>query len=261
MHRNHPFHLVDSSPWPVLTSTSALTMAMGLLVWMHNKVFFLLLFSTVFTFFLAFIWWRDIVRESTYLGFHLMFVQRGLRIGMALFITSEVFFFLGFFWTFFHSGLATTNEVGYVWPPLGLETLDPLAVPLLNTVVLLSSGVTITYSHYSMVQGMFYDSVVGLILTLFLGIFFTILQAMEYMLAPLTISDSVYGSIFFMATGFHGFHVIVGSIFLFAALFRMVWGHLIPSQHVGYECAIWYWHFVDVVWIFLYVSIYWWGSV
>jgi len=261
MYRNHPFHLVDPSPWPVLTSFSALTMAIGLLVWIHNKVFFLILLSTFFTFILAFIWWRDIVRESTYLRFHLLLVQRGLRIRMALFITSEVFFFLRFFWTFFHSRLATTNEVGYVWPPLGLETLDPLAVPLLNTVVLLSSRVTVTYSHYSVVQRMFFDSVIRLVLTLFLRIFFTVLQAMEYALAPLTISDSVYRSIFFMATRFHRFHVIVRSIFLFAALFRIMSRHLIPTQHVRYECAIWYWHFVDVVWIFLYISIYWWGSV
>nr|YP_003406726.1 cytochrome c oxidase subunit III [Microcosmus sulcatus]CAL23095.2 cytochrome c oxidase subunit III [Microcosmus sulcatus] len=261
MLRKHPFHLVDASPWPVLAASGALCMAMGLLVWFHNKVVSYLIFSVALTSYISYLWWRDIAREGSYLGFHLLNVQRGLRIGMGLFITSEVFFFLGFFWTFFHSGLATTSELGYSWPPMGMDVLDPMAVPLLNTVVLLSSGVTVTYSHYSLVQGSFWDSVVGLGFTLVLGVFFTLLQLMEYFEAPFTISDSVYGSIFFMATGFHGFHVIVGSIFLAICLLRMIEGQLLGDHHVGYECAIWYWHFVDVVWVFLYISIYWWGSV
>nr|YP_008082962.1 cytochrome c oxidase subunit III [Polycarpa mytiligera]CCO25741.1 cytochrome c oxidase subunit III [Polycarpa mytiligera] len=261
MYRSNPFHLVDQSPWPIMASLCALQTALGLVVFMHMKSSILLFLSLFFLLVVSYLWWRDVSRESSYLGFHMIMVQRGLRIGMILFILSEVFFFLGFFWTFFHSGLAAVSEIGGVWPPYGIETLDPLNVPLLNTVVLLSSGITVTYSHHSMISGLYSDSVLGLILTLVLGFLFTFLQGMEYFESSFNISDSVYGSIFFMATGFHGFHVIVGSLFLLANLLRLLAGQLVSFQHIGYECAIWYWHFVDVVWIFLYSSVYWWGSV
>lgn len=206
-------------------------------------------------------WWRDVVRESSYLRFHMCMVQQRLRIGMLLFIVSEVFFFFRFFWTLFHSSLVPVLEVRRVWPPYYLNVLDPLGVPLLNTVVLLCSRITVTYSHHSVIRYNYKGSVLRLILTLRLRAFFTRLQGIEYFESSFNISDSVYRSVFFIATGFHRFHVIVGSIFLRVNLFRMVGRQTVRFQHVGYGCAIWYWHFVDVVWIFLYVSLYWWRSM
>nr|YP_009029832.1 cytochrome c oxidase subunit III [Botrylloides giganteus]CCO25726.1 cytochrome c oxidase subunit III [Botrylloides giganteus] len=261
MFRGSPFHLVDPSPWPVMASLCAFLVAGGLIFMMHLNMTFLLFLGCFLLSLVSFMWWRDVVREASYLGFHMFKVQQGLRLGMLFFIVSEVFFFFGFFWTLFHSGLVPVVDIGAVWPPFYLAVLDPLGVPLLNTVVLLCSGVTVTYSHHSVLQYNYWGSVLGLAFTLGLGAFFTGLQGMEYYESSFNISDSIYGSVFFMATGFHGFHVIVGSLFLGVSLFRMLMGHLPGFQHVGYECAIWYWHFVDVVWIFLYVSLYWWGSM
>nr|YP_009029819.1 cytochrome c oxidase subunit III [Botrylloides leachii]CCO25713.1 cytochrome c oxidase subunit III [Botrylloides leachii]CDM98941.1 cytochrome c oxidase subunit III [Botrylloides leachii] len=261
MFRGSPFHLVDQSPWPIMASLCAFLVAGGLIFLMHLKISSLVFLGCFFLSLVSFLWWRDVVREASYLGFHMYMVQQGLRIGMLLFIVSEVFFFFGFFWTLFHSSLVPVLEVGGVWPPYYLTVLDPLGVPLLNTVVLLCSGVTVTYSHHSVIGYNYDGAILGLVFTLGLGSFFTGLQGMEYFESSFNISDSVYGSVFFMATGFHGFHVIVGSIFLGVNLFRMMSGQTAGFQHVGYECAIWYWHFVDVVWIFLYVSLYWWGSL
>nr|YP_010014982.1 cytochrome c oxidase subunit III [Halocynthia aurantium]QOI13833.1 cytochrome c oxidase subunit III [Halocynthia aurantium] len=261
MRRGSVFHLVDASPWPILGANVGLMLVLGLVRWFHGGGLMVVEMGLWLCVGCVFFWWRDVVRESSFLGFHTSAVRRGLRIGMVLFILSEVFFFLGFFWAFFHSSLVSTADVGSTWPPYGLEIMDPMAVPLLNTVVLLGSGVFVTYSHYSLVMGDYSGSVLGLFFTLCLGVFFTMLQLMEYLDASFSIADSVYGSVFFMATGFHGFHVLVGSAFLFVCLFRLVLGEFSSSHHVGYECAIWYWHFVDVVWIFLYLSIYWWGSV
>lgn len=259
--RINPFHLVDQSPWPILASLCAFLVAGGLIFLIHLKISVLVFWGCFFLSLVSFLWWRDVVREASYLRFHINIVQQGLRIGILLFIVSEVLFFFRFFWTLFHSSLAPVVEVRRVWPPFYLEVLDPLRVPLLNTVVLLCSRVSVTYSHHSAIEGYFYRAILGLILTLTLGAFFTRLQAIEYYESSFNISDSVYRSIFFMATGFHGFHVIVGSIFLRVNLFRICLGHTTRFQHVGYECAIWYWHFVDVVWIFLYLSLYWWGSL
>nr|YP_003331155.1 cytochrome c oxidase subunit III [Styela plicata]CAL24349.1 cytochrome c oxidase subunit III [Styela plicata] len=260
MFRMNPFHLVDASPWPIMGSFGAMFTAFGLVIWFHLGSLFFMFFGVFLIVFTKYVWWRDVVREASSLGFHLLQVMSGLRIGMVLFITSEVLFFFGFFWTFFHSGLVPVVELGGVWPPFMLESLDPMAVPLLNTVVLLSSGVSVTYSHYSVINSNLTDGIMGLVITLFLGFFFTLLQAFEYVQTSFTIADSVYGSIFFMATGFHGFHVFVGSVFLLVCLVRMVNGHVLSNHHIGYECAIWYWHFVDVVWIFLYSFVYMWGG-
>lgn len=220
------------------------------------------LFLTGFTttIFVMYTWWKDIVREGTYEGQHTKQVQQGLRWGMILFIVSEVMFFFAFFWAFFHSSLAPTFDIGGVWPPEGIEVLNPWEVPLLNTVLLLSSGATVTWAHHAIVAGSRKDAFIGLVLTVILAAFFTLLQAFEYYTAPFTISDSVYGATFFMATGFHGFHVIIGTIFLTVCTIRLVYHHFTREHHFGFEAAAWYWHFVDVVWLFLFVTIYWWGS-
>ena len=205
-------------------------------------------------------WWRDVVREATFQGRHTAIVEKGLRYGMILFITSEVCFFFAFFWAFFHRSLAPSVEIGVTWPPTGISPLNPFLVPLLNTAVLLSSGVTITWAHHRILAGNRTESIQALFLTILLGVYFTALQAWEYLDAPFTIADRVYGSTFFVATGFHGLHVIIGTTFLLVCFLRLVNFHFSAHHHFGFEAAAWYWHFVDVVWLFLYVCIYWWGS-
>ena len=208
----------------------------------------------------AYRWWADVVREGTYQGLHTNAVQTGLRYGMLLFIVSEVMFFLAFFWAFFHSSVLPSIEIGGVWPPAAIDVLNAFDVPLVNTIVLLTSGATCTWAHHSIVAGDKNGAVNGLLLTVALGVFFTALQGMEYVDAGFTIADGVYGSTFFLATGFHGFHVLIGTTFLLVCLFRQLKNHFSTSHHFGFEAAAWYWHFVDVVWLFLFVSIYWWGG-
>nr|YP_009944166.1 cytochrome c oxidase subunit III [Thryothorus ludovicianus]QOD96010.1 cytochrome c oxidase subunit III [Thryothorus ludovicianus] len=259
-HQAHSYHMVDPSPWPILGAAAALLTTSGLTMWFHYNAPYLLAMGLLSTLLVMFQWWRDIVRESTFQGHHTPTVQKGLRYGMALFITSEAFFFLGFFWAFFHSSLAPTPELGGQWPPVGIQPLDPMDVPLLNTAILLASGVTVTWAHHSITEASRKQAIHALTLTVLLGFYFTGLQAMEYYEAPFSIADGVYGSTFFVATGFHGLHVIIGSIFLLVCLLRLIKYHFTSNHHFGFEAAAWYWHFVDVVWLFLYISIYWWGS-
>nr|AUO29127.1 cytochrome oxidase subunit 3 [Platorchestia japonica] len=259
-HSNHPYHLVEKSPWPLIASLGALMLTSGLVKWFHefNSTLFLTgLFTVLIT---SIQWWRDVTREASFQGLHTMKVTTGMRWGMVLFIVSEVLFFFSFFWAFFHNSLNTTMEVGGQWPPTSIVVFNPFQIPLLNTAILLASGMTVTWSHHAIMEKNHSQSIKGLILTLILGVYFTFLQALEYYEAPFSIADSVYGSVFFVATGFHGLHVIIGSTFLAACLFRLFKGHFSNKHHTGFEAAIWYWHFVDVVWLFLYVSIYWWGS-
>lgn len=220
----------------------------------------ILIVSLVLVLLVMVVWWRDVIREATYMGYHTIVVQKGLKIGMIMFILSEVCFFVSFFWAFFHSALVPSVEIGSYWPPVGISPLNAFEVPLLNTAILLTSGATITWSHNAMISGNRKETIVGLVLTVGLGLVFTALQAMEYYEAPFTIADSVYGSTFYIATGFHGLHVIIGTIFLIVSLVRIVEHQLTKHHHNGYEASIWYWHFVDVVWLFLYISIYWWGG-
>nr|UBN08835.1 cytochrome c oxidase subunit 3 [Neogeoscapheus hanni] len=259
-HNNHPFHLVDKSPWPLTGAIGALITMTGLIKWFHlynNQLIFMGFMIMILT---MIQWWRDIVREGTYQGLHTKFVTKGLRWGMILFIISEVFFFISFFWAFFHSSLSPTIEIGSLWPPIGIQPFNPLQIPLLNTAILLSSGVTVTWAHHGLLENNYNQSFQGLLLTIMLGIYFTALQAYEYLEASFTIADSIYGSTFFMATGFHGLHVIIGTTFLLTCFMRHLFYHFSSNHHFGFEAAAWYWHFVDVVWLFLYISIYWWGS-
>nr|UFR82869.1 cytochrome c oxidase subunit III [Jumnos ruckeri] len=258
--KNHPFHLVDASPWPILGALGAMITMIGIIKWFHffNNSLFLL--GTLITMLVMYQWWRDITREGTFQGLHTYPVTMGLRWGMILFITSEVFFFISFFWAFFHSSLTPTIELGMSWPPNGITPFNPLQIPLLNTLILLTSGLTVTWAHHSLMENNFTQTTQGLFLTVVLGIYFTMLQAYEYIEAPFTIADSVYGSTFFIATGFHGLHVIIGTTFLLVCLLRHMNNHFSCIHHFGFEAAAWYWHFVDVVWLFLYISIYWWGS-
>nr|ARH53732.1 cytochrome c oxidase subunit 3 [Blethisa multipunctata] len=259
-HSNHPYHLVDYSPWPLTGALGAMIMVSGLVKWFHQFNMNLLMIGTLVTLLTMIQWWRDITREGTFQGLHTYVVTMGLRWGMILFIISEVFFFVSFFWGFFHSSLSPTVELGNIWPPAGITPFNPLQIPLLNTLILLSSGVTVTWAHHSLMENNYNQALQGLLFTVLLGIYFTILQGFEYIEAPFTIADSVYGSTFFMATGFHGLHVIIGTTFLLVCLIRHIYNHFSSIHHFGFEAAAWYWHFVDVVWLFLYISIYWWGS-
>jgi cytochrome c oxidase subunit 3 len=260
MTQQHPFHIVDQSPWPLTGAVGAFFITTGLMLWFHTHNSYLIFLGLFLTFLTMFQWWRDVARESTFEGAHTYSVGAGLRCGMILFITSEILFFFAFFWAFFHSSLAPTIELGVCWPPVGIDALNPFQVPLLNTAVLLASGVTVTWAHHSLISSARTEATQALFITVVLGLYFTTLQIFEYFQAPFTIADSAYGSTFFVATGFHGLHVIIGSIFLLVCLVRQIKFHFSNNHHFGFEAAAWYWHFVDVVWLFLFISIYWWGS-
>nr|QGA73995.1 cytochrome c oxidase subunit 3 [Cryptocephalus flavolimbatus] len=259
-HKNHPFHLVDPSPWPIISAFGVMTIMVGLIQWFHQLNNNLLFMGLLISVLVSTQWWRDVSRESTCQGHHTMKVSLGMRWGMILFITSEILFFFSFFWSFFHNSLVPTIELGLNWPPKGIQTFNPLEIPLLNTLILLTSGLSVTWAHHSLMENNYKKTIHGLTLTVILGIYFSILQGLEYTEAPFSISDSVYGSSFFMATGFHGLHVIIGTTFLLICLIRLYLNHFSNIHHFGFEAAAWYWHFVDVVWLFLYISIYWWGS-
>lgn len=261
--QRHAFHLVDPSPWPISGSLGALATTVGGVMYMHayQGGARLLTLGLLFLLYTMFVWWRDVLRESTFEGHHTKVVQLGLRVGFLLFIVSEIMFFFAFFWAFFHSSLAPTVEIGGIWPPRGISVLDPWEIPFLNTLILLSSGAAVTWAHHAILAGKEKAAVYGLAVTVLLAVVFTGFQVMEYLEAPFSISDSIYGSTFFLATGFHGFHVIIGTVFLCICGIRQYLGHMSSAHHVGFESAAWYWHFVDVVWLFLFVSIYWWGGL
>nr|QMP96611.1 cytochrome c oxidase subunit III [Dorylomorpha xanthopus] len=259
-HSNHPFHLVDYSPWPLTGAIGAMTTVTGMVKWFHMYDNQLFLLGNLITLLTMYQWWRDVSREGTYQGLHTKMVTKGLQWGMILFIISEVLFFMSFFWAFFHSSLSPSIELGASWPPMGIISFNPFQIPLLNTAILLASGVTVTWAHHSLMENNYSQTTQALFFTVLLGIYFSMLQLYEYIEAPFTIADSVYGSTFFMATGFHGIHVLIGTTFLLTCLLRHLNNHFSMNHHFGFEAAAWYWHFIDIVWLFLYVSIYWWGG-
>jgi cytochrome c oxidase subunit 3 len=283
--KHHDYHLVNPSPWPLVGSISAFVMALGAIQFMREGVSYLFAIGFGLVLLTMFLWWRDVIREAERMGDHTPVVQFHNRYGMILFIASEVMFFVAWFWAFFDVSLfpnevatiqtaggaeetlgqITRNEVTQgVWPPEGTNTFDPWGLPLVNTLILLLSGTTVTWAHHSLVHDNRKGLIMGLLLTIILGAIFTVLQAYEYMHAGFAFSKesggNIYGSTFYMATGFHGFHVIVGTITLAVMLFRAMAGHFTPKQHFGFEAAAWYWHFVDVVWLFLFACIYVWAQ-
>ena len=252
----HPYHLVDPSPWPLLGAVAAGVLAVGLVLYMHDMAGWIWPIGLALVLLTMVVWWRDVVKEATFQGFHTPIVQIGLRYGMALFIASEVMFFSAFFWAYFNAWLFPNEATGFMWPPDGIEVFDPWGVPLLNTLILLLSGCSVTWAHHAVQKGDQKGAVQGLAVTVLLGVIFTALQAFEYSVAAFSFTDGIYPSTFFMATGFHGFHVIVGTLFLAVCLYRAHLGHFKPDHHFGLEAAAWYWHFVDVVWIFLFTFVY-----
>ncbi len=261
--KTHQFHILPPSIWPFLGSFAALAMTAGGVMWLHDQAYggYIFFAGLIAVLFVMFSWWVDVIREA-HSGDHTPIVQLHLRYGMILFIASEVMFFVAWFWAYFNAALfpSPVEAVGGVWPPAGMEVLDPFSWPLLNTLILLCSGTTVTWAHHALINNDRQGLIAGLWATVGLGLLFTGIQAYEYAHAPFGFSDNIYSSAFFMATGFHGFHVIVGTIFLIVCLIRAYKGHFRPEQHFGFEAAAWYWHFVDVVWLFLFLVIYVWSG-
>ena len=291
----HDYHLVEPSPWPVVGSLGAFVMMVGAVFWLNkdyagfwglpvNGTPWIFIVGLGIVLYTMLGWWRDVIKESVVLGNHTPVVKLHLRYGMLLFIASEVMFFVAWFWAYFNYAIFPADAGPGSWPPAGIVTLDPWHLPLLNTLILLTSGTTVTWAHHAIQTGDKKGAVQGLALTVILGLAFSAVQAYEYMHAPFTFGfnsqalqpftaashaalstgagdmGAIYGSTFFMATGFHGFHVIVGTIFLIVCLFRAMAGQFTPERHFGFEAAAWYWHFVDVVWLFLFACIYVWGE-
>ena len=260
-----PYHLVNPSPWPIVGSVGAGLTVFGIVHVAHYGTYAWLAVGLAIVIATMALWWMDVLKESRTPGLHSPVVRLGLRYGMTLFITSEVMFFVGFFWAFFHYALFPEHVLDAVgtamWPPSGIETFDPFHLPFLNTMILLLSGCTVTWAHHALLEGDRRGLVMGLGITVLLGMAFTSFQALEYSSAPFKFAGGgVYPAVFFLATGFHGFHVIVGTIFLIVCWFRAKGGQFTPARHFGFEAAAWYWHFVDVVWLFLFVAVYWWGA-
>ncbi len=281
---NHDYHLVDPSPWPLLGAFAGFILAFGFICMLHPDIFAIKiasdnkLFSTIYNIIVLtpgmvlvlytfYYWWRDVIKEGKQ-GFHTAVVEKGLRLGMALFIISEVMFFVAFFWAFFYSSLFVDDVklitryvfTGGIWPPKGIHPVETFELPFVNTLILLLSGTTLTWAHHALRENNRKDLLRGLQYTILLGLLFTSIQLFEYLESDFSLKSGSYGSTFFMATGFHGLHVIIGTIFLVICYIRSKRGDFTPTHHFGLEAAAWYWHFVDVVWLILFVSIYWWGG-
>ncbi len=266
----HPFHLVNPSLWPMTIALSLYNLFVIIIAYLNyfnvsyftlNLIFFkITLYSPILYFFiwLFFLsrWVSDIIREATYEGYHTLSVQSGIYLGMILFILSEIMFFFSFFWAFFHISWSPNMYLGLVWPPNYINLLDPFSLPLWNTVILLSSGVTVTYAHRGILAGSRYTCLDGLYWTVLYGFLFTIIQGYEYCYSDFSMNDGVFGSLFFLLTGFHGIHVLIGAIFLAVCLYRQINYHFTRQHHVGLELGILYWHMVDAIWLFLFVCIY-----
>lgn len=265
--KNHDYHLVDPSPWPVVGSISAFILAIGAIMWMRDVTPWVFLIGLVGVLYTMFAWWSDVIHEANS-GDHTPVVQMHHRYGMILFIASEVMFFVAWFWAYFDAFFRVNDIVqpgrveatGGVWPPVGIEIFDPWHLPIFNTLILLTSGTAVTWAHHALLHNDREGLKWGLVVTIILGALFSVVQAMEYASAGFSFSGNIYGATFFMATGFHGFHVFIGTIFLAICLIRALIGHFDSENHLGFEFAAWYWHFVDVVWLFLFACVYVWGS-
>jgi cytochrome c oxidase subunit 3 len=263
--KNHDYHILPPSIWPLFGAVSAFVMLFGAVLWMHGSGPWMGLIGFAGVLYVMFAWWSEVVHEGQ-TGDHTPVVRIGLRYGFILFIMSEIMFFSAWFWTFFKHALYPMGPmsplVDGVWPPEGITTFDPWHLPLINTLILLLSGCAATWAHHALVHenANRRDMKQGLILAVLLGALFTVFQAYEYSHAAFGFAGNIYGASFFMATGFHGFHVVIGTIFLTICLIRTYKGHFTAEQHVGFEAAAWYWHFVDVVWLFLFAAVYIWGQ-
>ncbi|AAS50170.1 AMI003Wp (mitochondrion) [Eremothecium gossypii ATCC 10895] len=256
-----PFHLVTPSPWPIVTSFSLLGLTLTLAFTMHGIIgnIYPLLLSLLVVLLTMTLWFRDIVAETTYLGDHTLAVRKGINLGFTLFVVSEVLIFASLFWAYFHSAMSPDITLGNVWPPVGIEAVQPTELPLLNTIILLASGTTITYSHHGLIEGNRKHALSGLTITFWLIVTFVLCQYIEYSNTSFTITDGIYGSVFFAGTGLHFLHMVMLTIMLGINYWRMRNYHLTSTHHVGYETTTIYLHVLDIIWLALYICFYWWG--
>nr|DBA43915.1 TPA_asm: COX3 [Bombus griseocollis] len=256
MKKNFPFHMVTISPWPIIVSINILNFLLSIILWIYLNNF-LIMISNMFILTSSIIFWfRDIVRESTFQGMHSLFIIKMLKFSMIMFIISELFFFISFFWTFFHNSISPSIDIDSIWPPKMIKFFNPMEIPLLNSIILIMSGFTVTLSHYNLLNNKLNSSIFSLLFTIMLGFYFNVMQMFEYQNSYFCINDSIFGSIFFLSTGFHGTHVIIGTFMLMFSMVRMLNNHFSPIHHINFEFAIWYWHFVDVIWLFIYLFYY-----
>nr|AZL93404.1 cytochrome c oxidase subunit 3 [Habroteleia persimilis] len=255
-----PFHLVTLSPWPLYTSTTLFFLMMSMINMFNFKMFYMMYLNFIILFMILLQWWRDTIRESSFQGFHSMNTMEGLKMGMILFIISEIFFFLSFFWAYFHMFFSPSIEIGNQWPPIFMKLMliNPYNLPMLNTIILISSGMFLTMAHFSLLKKNFLITNYMMLLTIIFGLIFSIIQIFEYYNSLFTLNMSNYGSMFFMMTGFHGLHVLIGTMFIIITYMRINKIHMSNIHHLSFEMSAWYWHFVDVIWLFLFLFIYWW---
>lgn len=258
INHNHPFHLVTNSPWPIINAFNLINFLMSLIIWFFYINYNLFFFNFIFLTLSIFFWWRDVIRERTFQGFHTFSIIKLIKFRIILFIISEIFFFISLFWAYFHSIRSPRVEIGLIWPPKNIFIFNPFEIPFLNSIILISSGISLTWSHHRILNKNFKERRISLLITIILGIYFSFLQFIEYHESSFCFNDRTFGSIFFITTGFHGLHVIIGIIFLTFTFNRIINLHFSSIHHFNFEAASWYWHFVDVVWLFLYISIYWW---
>ncbi len=268
----HPYHIVRPNIWPLISSFAAGFFALMMVLYFPGYREALAAGGTelpfpygpllgVFSIMVCmFFWWKDVIYESVVEKAHTKMAEIGFRYGMMLFIASEIMFFFAFFWAFFSASFFPTEAIGYVWPPAAIETIPPFDLPFLMTMILLLSGCTVTWAHHAILENDQESFKKGLGLTVLLGVIFLCFQVYEYGHTAFGFTEGIYASTFYMATGFHGFHVFVGTVFLYICYKRAKKGHFTPEKHFGFEAAAWYWHFVDVVWLFLFVAVYWWGQ-
>nr|YP_010999046.1 cytochrome c oxidase subunit III [Pealius mori]WPM91804.1 cytochrome c oxidase subunit III [Pealius mori]CAD5105721.1 cytochrome c oxidase subunit 3 [Pealius mori] len=259
MMSNHFFHLVNFSPWPILMAFNLINVGSSIIIMILNKELIPVSIAVILVLMIKFQWWRDVVREALYEGAHSKMVKQGISMGVLSFIISELCFFVSFFWMYFYLSLSPDMVMGMVWPPAGITSVNFLDIPLLNTLILLASGFFITWSHYSLMKSSDSEMKISYVTAILLGIYFFIIQMYEYYELSFDLSDSAFGSSFFILTGFHGFHVVVGILFLSVNFKRLINNNFSMMYPMGFEYSIWYWHFVDVVWLFLYLFLYWWG--
>lgn len=259
---SHPFHEVSLSPWPIILSSTLLRISIFIISYLMKNTLSLIyiILVAIIAFWISILWWRDLKRESSFQGHHEIKIINLLKYRIIIFISSEVIFFFRFFWAFFNSRVSPNIELGISWPPQGISIFQPIEIPLLNSIILLSSGASITWSHHSYLEGNINNRFISILITIALGIIFTVFQSIEYYEAKFSFSDSVYGSTFFITTGFHGIHVIIGTLFLTVTLVRIFIITNSNTHFICFDLRAWYWHFVDIVWLFLFISIYWWGS-
>jgi len=258
----HLFHVLEFSLWPFFLAFGLFFFVTGIAFSIHYVVtgYYILLIGLLMLIITSIFWFLDISREAVVKGYHTKIVRKGLKIGFLFFIASEIMLFFGFFWAFFHSALCPSIELGAIWPPVGLNVIPVFDFPLFNTFILIISGFAVTWAHRGISLGSFKESIDGLILTILLGLFFIFLQGLEYYESTFNLQDGIYSSVFFLLTGLHGCHVIVGVCFLFICFISLLFNHFLTNHYLRFVFAVWYWHFVDIVWILLFLSLYCWGS-